>query len=264
LETIATRFEHEGMEFLTITLPEFGKSFEQALEEQQVTHNHFPSFGRSKKSVYLPVFLGGLLERVFNAFSGGLLVDPDIDAIIAIRQITLLFSKLEGECSDARNLKAIEGYYQCEKEVAEFAYKENGLFTKSAFLSMRSRLFGDVLSPLNDDVADRIAVNAEWRPRLIPKHGPGKTADRLFANAKYDLREWTTRLERVFPFMDYVLPNARHHEVLDTVNFLEPGEERPVRVTLVPKTPKSPRIIAITNLHAVHAAGCREKSSSVP
>ncbi len=234
LETITTRFENEGLSFLSITLPMFGKDFEQALEEQSVTLNHFKGYKRvASKSAYLPVFLGGLLELIFDPLTGWLRHDASIDAIQAVRQITLLYGKLEMECSDALNREAIDKYVACESEIGNLTFDDDH---KDRFLKMRSRLFGDVLSRLDVEVA---------LGELIPKHGPGKTADGLFANAKYDLKEWTQRLERVFPFLDNALPSARYHTSLKSVDFREPEAERPVKVTLVPKTPKGPRIIAI-------------------
>jgi hypothetical protein len=234
LETITTRFENEGLSFLTIALPEFGKDFEQALEEQQVTLNHFKGYKRvASKSAYLPAFLGGLLELIFDPLTGWLRADASIVAIQAVRQVTLLYGKIEMECSDARNQEAIDKFVACEQDIKDLHLSKDQLLR---FNKMRTRLFGDVLSRLDIETAVG---------ELIPRHGPGKTADGLFANAKYDLREWTQRLESVFPFLDNVLPNPRHYKVLESVDFLEPGRERPVKVTLVPKTPKSPRIIAI-------------------
>jgi hypothetical protein len=101
---------------------------------------------------------------------------------------------------------------------------------------MRTRLFEDVLIRMDRDVA---------KGELIPKHGPGSTADGLAGNAKYDQMEWTERLEEVFPYLDYALPNARYHTAVESVKFLTPEQERPVKVTLVPKTLSTPRIIAI-------------------
>jgi hypothetical protein len=56
---------------------------------------------------------------------------------------------------------------------------------------------------------------------------------------------WTQRLDQYFPVLDFLLPNQRYWEVLDSVNIVEPGDEMPVRVITVPKTLKTPRIIAI-------------------
>lgn len=101
---------------------------------------------------------------------------------------------------------------------------------------MAQTLFGDVFQNLE---------LASLRDEFIPKHGPGATADRLKGNLKWDQREWPLRLEAAFPFGDYVLPSWRFNLLLDDVDFLEPGAERPVRVITVPKTFKTPRIIAI-------------------
>jgi hypothetical protein len=80
---------------------------------------------------------------------------------------------------------------------------------------------------------------------IIPKHGPGATAERLQGNAKYLQREWPSRLDKVFPHWEYLISSYRYlNDIADTV-LLEPGAERPVRVISVPKTQKTPRIIAI-------------------
>jgi len=82
--------------------------------------------------------------------------------------------------------------------------------------------------------------------KLVPKHGPGATADRLRGNAKFTLSEWTWRLESGgFPSVDFLMPNQKYWHRLTHVEFAEPGNERPSRVVAVPKTLKTPRIIAI-------------------
>jgi hypothetical protein len=80
---------------------------------------------------------------------------------------------------------------------------------------------------------------------ILPKHGPGAVADKLTSNGKYRNRLWTSRLQRVFPVDRYLIPNHHFTDVLDEVDILEPGAEIPVRVITVPKTLKTPRIIAI-------------------
>jgi hypothetical protein len=106
-----------------------------------------------------------------------------------------------------------------------------------AFRRASLLLWGDAMQQVDEDI---------YYGRIIPKHGPGSTADRLVANAKWDQLEWTERLEEEFPFGDYLIPSAKYHlEYLPLIKFLEPGAERPVRVITVPKTLKTPRIIAI-------------------
>jgi len=79
---------------------------------------------------------------------------------------------------------------------------------------------------------------------ISPIHGSGATANRLRGNAKWLDKTWTARLDCVFPHWEFIVPNYNfYHEVADVV-LLEPGQELPVKVTLVPKTQKTPRIIA--------------------
>ncbi len=231
-KTVSDRFEHEGLSFLTITLPEFGKSLEKGLSLGHVGHDLFAGFRRRGG---LPLFLGGFLDRVFDRESGRLLDVPCWDSIYALRQLTLLFAKISVRCSDAREQGALRKYIECEQDVRQSDRNmSQGLL--SEFQSMSLRLFGDVLAS---------ADLAVYEGTLTPKHGPGKTADRLSGNRKYVQREWTRRLEDILPYGEYAIPNWRFNYLLDAVNILEPRNERPVKVVLVPKTLKTPRIIAI-------------------
>jgi hypothetical protein len=233
--TVTSRIEHEGISFLTITLPSFGKDFERSLDQKAVARNLFAGFSFQAS---LPRFLGGFFEQVFDRNSGELLDDPNIDAILAIRQLTLMFGKILLECSDARVEKAIQGYIECEKDVqrSDAALTGNPLLTDLVRVS--DLLFRDVFRSVDRDVFER---------KLIPKHGPGATADKQRGNAKYRNRTWTTRLEALFPAEEFLLPsmseNFRHE--MEDVDILEPGSEMPVKVITVPKTLKTPRIIAI-------------------
>lgn len=234
LRTVKRRVKDEGVSFLTITLPNFCSDFQKSLERGWVGPDLFKAHAKRGE---LPRFLGGYLDLVFDRQSGLLLEDPSSDAIYAVRQLSLLFSKISLECSDARKDKAISGYLQCEKELKEWdsrhAFEEN-LF--GAFSRISTLLFGDVLAAM-----DLMVYNGD----VVPKHGPGATADKLKGNQKFVQTEWPERLEAAFPYMETVLPNYRHHHMVDRVEFLSPQDERPVKVTLVPKTLKTPRIIAI-------------------
>jgi hypothetical protein len=230
-KTVLGRSKHEGFSFFTITLSNFGKDFQKGLNQGFVDHAMFQGFSWHGG---LPQFLGGFLDLVFDRNSGVLLNDPDVDAILAIRQLTLIYSKILLPCSDARVRESMSEYVQCDKEVADH---DRSLFSEdySEFQRMSDLLFRDVFLAM-----DRKIHNLE----LIPKHGPGATADKSRGNGKYLNKTWTSRLERYFPSGDYLFPNARYaHE--DGVHHLEPGEEIPVNVISVPKTQKTPRIIAV-------------------
>jgi hypothetical protein len=235
-QTLSERVEHEGLSFLTIALPDFGKTFEQCLDRGRVTSSDFVGY---KKSGYLPKLFSGFTGLVFDPQCGLLLDDPNVDAIQAIRQVTLMFGKVNLPCSDARVEAAINKFIECEKEVRTYEqhleHSEYEAFGKVAWM-----LFGDLYSRLDRQIYDG---------EVVPRHGPGSTADRLSGNGKYVQTEWTERLERVFFASEHIFPNWRYYLERDStplpITFLEPGAERPVKVITVPKTLKTPRIIAV-------------------
>lgn len=233
---VEKRVEEEGISFLTITVPAFGKDFERCLDQGFVDPCAFPGFSRKG---CLPRFLGGFMGNVFDISSGVLVEECDlmIDSIFAIRQLCYLFAKIELPCSDARIARAIKGYLDCEQELSE---KSDTLSDedREAFTRISSLVFRGVFTIMDSKVYDG---------ELRGKHGPGATSDRLTGNGKFDQREWPERLEKVFPAREHLLPSPHwwYNDQLELVQFLEPEAERPVKVITVPKTLKTPRIIAI-------------------
>jgi hypothetical protein len=118
VEAIQRRVEKEGDSFLSITLPSFGASLEQALEEGFVTRVAFPGFGKDRRGV-LPKFLKGLLTKIFSK-CGRLLDDPDPDAIYGIRQICYWAKKPKATCSEKRSKAAIQRYRSIEEDLSRF------------------------------------------------------------------------------------------------------------------------------------------------
>ena len=234
IEYVTARSKAEGDSFLTITLASYCKDFERSLDVGKVESSSFNAFKRVKEGT-IPAFLQGMFAQVFDRKTGRLLDTPNIDCIRAIRQLTLMFNKINIDCTERRKDAAVQGYIQCEKEVRE-KNEELSMETLNELSTMSFLLYGNIL-----DQVEREFLLEE----LLPKHGPGATADKLRGNAKYDLQEWPSRLNHSFPWDTYVQPSSKFEEFGDRVNLLEPGEERPVKVTLVPKTLKTPRIIAI-------------------
>jgi len=231
-KTVRGRSNHEGLSFLTITLPSFGKDFEKSLDLGMVDRNLFHGFAWKGG---LPKFLSGFLGLVFDRTSGVLLDDPSIDAIRSVRQLTLMFGKMHLPCSPERVAKAFAGYIECEQDVRRHDANHE-LAQTAEFGRIASMLFWDVFKHVDRKV---------YEHDLVPKHGPGATADRLRSNAKFRQHTWPKRLDEVFPLAEYLIPNYSFVEELEDVDILEPGAEIPVRVISVPKTLKTPRIIGI-------------------
>jgi len=232
-KTISRRVKDEGLPFLTITLASFGKDLLVGLDQGHVDRHLFAGFRRKGE---LPRLFGGFLDLIFDRVSGLLLDEPNIDAIRGILQLTLLAQKIDIECTPERISNALDGYIKCEQDVNEFEalLSESDL---SEFLKVSDVLWRDLFSKIDEHV---------YYGRIIPRHGPGATADKLKGNLKFRQTEWPARLEAIFPAREMLIPNdVSFFEELDRVNILEPGSERPVRVITVPKTQNTPRIIAI-------------------
>jgi len=244
-KTVTVRVEHEGLSFLTISLANFGKDFQKSLDQGFVGSNQFAGFQRTGG---LPRFLGGFLRQVFTLSGDRLLDVPSIAAIQAIRQITLMWAKIDLQCSPERMQAAFDKYLEIEQDIRHYDYTLSNDVTKSPVLQDRTLadrfqrvgrlLWAELFTLCDEDIA---------KGRVVPKHGGGATADRRSGNGKYDPTLWTTRLENVFPFWEHLFPNQgtscvpRYEDVI----FRSPGTEIPVKVIMVPKTLKTPRIIAM-------------------
>ena len=229
-KTISRRVENEGIGFLTITLPSFCRDFERSLELGCVDSTLFLSF---RKRACLPAFLQGFTSLVFNTFDGTLLDNPSIEAIQAIRQICNLFKKLELPPPLRKVEAALDAFIECDNQVVDTLDEQQIV----DFSYVSALLFGNVLSAI-----DRKVFNGE----IVPKHGPGATADKLFGNRKFANRIWTERLEDIFSASEFMFPSISHYlSGSEGITWLEPGSEPPVKVITVPKTLETPRVIAI-------------------
>lgn len=242
LKTLRSRFRDEGMSFLTITLPEFSRDFERCLELGYVDPQLFRRFGKSGKC---PQFLGGIFGRIFNRETGRI-NDYDTgfppgrspvnfaDLIGSIRQICRAFQKIKLACTPKRERSALEAFIAIEHEFNVFPLPKS----KDERFKLVSRMLWDnLLYPI------RISS-------LIPRHGPGQTAERISGNRKYSWQFWHHRLEPYFPILDSAFSTSCgeigfESEELKRVTMLHSEQEPPSRVVTVPKTLKRPRTIAI-------------------
>lgn len=231
LKTIRSRVENEGLSFLTITLPSFSRDFEQALEIGNIDSTLFRNF---RKCGSIPAFLQGMISLIFNRETGRF-NDEEHDEtptiIAAVRQICLLFKKVEIPCTPEREAQAFASYQRIEHEFEQFSVPERYY---ADFVSVSRVLWDNAM----------FAISAT---QCIPRHGPGATSEGASGNQKYSWSYWHDRLEPYFPLIDnaYPLGTPVDSEELEKVTILPEELELPVRVISVPKTLKSPRIIAI-------------------
>lgn len=232
IDFISRRVEHEGLSFLTITLPKFCKDFERSLDSAQIADGAFLGFKKSRRNSPLPAFLQGLTQRVFDRESGRLVSAPCVNAIFFVRQLTLMCKKVKVSCSPEREANAFAQYVKTDDEVRLWRPDKTLVGLSSVF----DILFGEVLSKL-DSLCSGFGLKG--------RHGPGAVFERVLPNQKYVFRQWPHRLNRSFPMEEFAIVNYSFREELENVDVLDSAAETPVRVVSVPKTLSSPRIIAI-------------------
>lgn len=230
VKTLTSRVENEGISFLTLTLPAFASDLHEALKLGYIdSPRMFRSFRKRGKA---PAFLQGFLSQVFDNGSGRLLDDINITALEALRELTLCFKKLAYPCKPIKVVQAMRKFKEIEIDVFE---REVATEDLDDFLSVSNALWSSCLSGLPD------------LQTLLPKHGPGATAEGMSGNEKYTNPFWHERLEPFFPLASNMFSSEdiQGLEELEKVTLVPEEQEKPVKVIDVPKTLKGPRIIAI-------------------
>lgn len=228
VKTIISRYMHEGLSFLTITLPNFADTFFTCIEQGYVGSDQF--VGWRKTGSYLPAFLQGFTKLVFDAKSGRLLDVPNIHSIQAIRQIGFLFKKVKMSCSDKKVKKAFESYIATDSELQQ---EVDSLDDKETFLRVADVLTQGLFHDFNTE-------------DLVFHHGPGSTADKLKGNSKYKLslltfyNEWLQYFDESY----FLSSEECFHRSAERPRYSSLFESC-VKVIPVPKTQKKPRIIAM-------------------
>jgi hypothetical protein len=232
LSTVAARLKTEGLSFLSIGLPTFEAAFTRGLELGYISSDTFPGFKKSRRRSPVPAFLQVLVRMVFSE-TGELLPDANATAVWAVRQFCLFYKKVKLDCSLERT----------ERAMAKFVATDDGLprlrdidRVKLTQLSrIFARLYGTILSTVNQDILEH---------NLKPKHGSGAVAEGLKASNKYVKMPWYEVVEPLFPMDAYFAPSMEYDDVLSENEVRLRGSESPAVLVAVPKTQKSPRLIA--------------------
>lgn len=240
LETIRSRVKDEGLSFLTIALPQFCKDFERSIATGIIEPTYFRNF---RKYGSIPAFLRGMIAQIFDHETGRKYDEQttsdsvrscagdDSNIIEAVRQICLAFKKIEISCTPNRLQAAFSSFIEIERSFETFSLPTEDT---DSFASVSSLLWNDLV---------RTIVLHD----LIPRHGPGATAERISGNQKYNWQKWHLRLEPYFPIIGngYPLGCPPDEKEFESLTMVPEDSEQPVRVVAVPKTLKGPRIIAI-------------------
>jgi len=232
--TILSRYEHEGYSFLGITLPAFSEWLTQSIQAGRVLTSIYPRFRkRPKGTSVLPCFLHGLTCQVFDAKTGEILplgIRNPV-AVKFIQQVCLYFKKVFVVCDPERDHQAKEAYRELD-----FSLRSMPKFSgdKATMLNLVCRRFFPVIE--KEFIA---AIDDE---SILPRHGPGATADKAWANGKYRGRGYLKRWDLSLSWEHLYGVNTVHQSNGEVTL---PRDELPVKVVSVPKTMKTSRIISV-------------------
>lgn len=232
--TIQQRVEHEGESFLTITLPSLESHLLSCIESGEWAPNRSWKHDRKGSPVFLQEFLGLVFD--FKGLSPRVKNSPDaILAFRCLRQILGLFAKKFELPSPKRSASAVERFFTVERELRTLRNQIRNQLDRD-FRITTEILFGEVFSRSQKDLEN-----------LFFKHGPGMTADGAYGIHKYDSVKatWTQRLDSVFDVGQVAYLNYSDFALNGDHVCLSPKDEIPMKIVLVPKTAKTPRIIAM-------------------
>lgn len=228
IKTVSRRCNREGDAFLRITLPTFGKAFDQALHERRFSSDLLSGFHLRGG---LPAFLQGFLRNIF-APDGAMIDVPCTESIRSVRQLCAVFGKIEGDCTPWRQRAAVREYIKADDACAMWDLTAPSSLIKE-MIDVSNRALVAWLAPADRKIR---------RDELTPRHGPGQTADRLLGNQKYDLAYWPDHLESRFPWIEWGVPNYRYGNEGQP---LASSHVVKAQQTLVPKTMSTPRVIVM-------------------
>jgi len=189
---ICSRYQSEGMSFLTITLPRLDDVLLLGLSSGHISRTSFEGFKPFKRNGNLPALLQGFFRCIFDD-DGWLLPDPNVDAIYAIRQISRLFKKVEKSCSDRRIRAAYKRYESNDQSIFWEQQKKN----------INSNLFGTVSAFLWSDL-ESLSDKLYCFPGVF---GSGATAGHEKRNERFSVQKWPLRSESSFPAIFHTVHN---------------------------------------------------------
>lgn len=257
-----------GHRVLTLDLPALCKHFDRCLAEEQYAASSC-RFGRLKRGTKIPHFLGNIVLQLFS-IEGKLRDTPDTSRIHAIRCLLAGLKKLKLACKQRSVDDAVKDFIAIEKETREPTLSwvgdtlDNTSLNRLHFRDGMRRVSGqpwlpglepefyvapvgrslDILQRVCDRVSAQFGDLHNEGISERPKHGPGVVANQRRGTSKYLFRWWSNKLQAIFPYDLYATTNfgvgSDHDREIDW-GF---NHEFPSRLISVPKTVKTPRLIA--------------------
>lgn len=215
------RFRSEGLPFVTRHFGDYANAFLAEISCRSYDYGRF----RTDSDGH-PIFLRKLSLR---ARSG------DTKAVRILLQLLRIFSKLPMESAKSESFVQDEWTKFCKTQTGYTGFKLNLLpFETYRGVQQARHLIHRVLENLD--------------PReIIPRHGSGSVANRLSQGEKWNLvPRFNEFVDRVYPYHEYFVFSLQETADLEQETLFDlPTFEKTARVTFVPKTWKSLRLISM-------------------
>lgn len=277
LKRLGSALDDHGVAFFMDTLATYGKHFDKCLSRKRLTPSGLTHFGPGKRGEVIPRLFRGLFVRVFER-SGVMRTDPDINAIRLLRQLFGAVKRMRLECSEAAIRKAVTEFVKIDSGLASAslaiwsdpdAQEDRTPWRLQHFVDSLPEDPGSWILGLHEPVGQGSASKPEVTRSLLeklqqvadlltaeigvfdpylwrPRHGPGAVSDLRTGEYKYDFPRWSERLECVFPWADFAFANWSMVPLIPKYGNVGRAldHEVPARMIAVPKTLKTPRLIA--------------------
>jgi hypothetical protein len=245
LNKVNNRLRHEGIGFLTKTLPSLAKAFDKALAGGIPLNAKKLGFEALPNSE-LPRFLGEFFSRVLHT-DGSLLRDPCAASVSVIRMVCYLFYKYKLPYTDEQEQQVVQKFKGTEDDLAAV---EGKLQKLERSIQNYGPYRGRLKTPTQDSITRRARrllsrLFSTFDPTNIsPRHGPGVVATKQKLEGKFRWSNVSSRITDLYPFDAYFCASKGH--VCDTYqSFSKIGDVKlPAQVILVPKDSLGPRLIS--------------------
>jgi hypothetical protein len=230
IQEIRDRCRHEGISFLTKTLPEYGKALDRVLSSNDpLSIPHF----QKKRGTNIPLFMGSLMEQVVN--TDGLVDDYPVvatEAVKSMRQVAFLLYKLKLPFTNEQEQDVLDQFVLTDATLAPSYVEGSESAEGRVILSLARALTARVFCSFDPyDIACR--------------HGPGAVATGEANWEKMRFKRYYPSIEMIYPYSEYFFYNASHLcDELSTLEAMETLENGVAKVILVPKNSKGPRLIS--------------------
>lgn len=219
IRTLEFRYEHEGISFLTVTLPAFCMAIERGLSEGQF---RCPLGFRKLKGSSLPRLFSGLTSNVFDTATGLVKETVDEGCLSSIFQLTMLFKKvqMDSKRSDKLHKEAVSDFFLNDELIGQNVLSDRD----THYLGLVTRFILPSLTTLEADESE--VTEADLHELLVPidfrlpltrqfkacNHGPGAVSEKLSPNQKW-IRTYqgilTGAFDETFPIYDQFALNHR-------------------------------------------------------